>query len=79
MKKTSKKLNGWADTLIAMGVVMVAIAVISWLVSDGDTSVALLTGISLIISSAVLRGLSVIVQNAEDQIEERNEHNERPL
>ena len=71
MKKTSKKLNKWADVLVTAGVVMVILSIVAWIISEESVTSALLTGISFILSSALFQGISVLVQNAEEQIAER--------
>ena len=73
MKPVSKKLSDWADVFMTSGLVMVALSVVAWFISDGDVSVAFLTGITLVILNPVFNGLSVLVKNAEQAIQWREE------
>jgi hypothetical protein len=70
MKKVSKKLNSWADSFLFIGVLFIVVAVIAWF-TDGPASTFFYGACWTFVISPVFRGLSVLVQNAEEQIEER--------
>ena len=71
MKQVSKNLNGWANTFLLIGVLLVVLSVVVWLM-EGPASSFLSGGCCCIVISPLFRGLSVLVQNAEEQIESRH-------
>lgn len=71
MKQVSKKLDSWADFILTIGVVMMLLSILGWLFSSDDATLSFVSGFTLVILSPVFRGLSVIVQNSEEQISER--------
>lgn len=71
MKKISKKLFSWADTFVIVAILMFIVSFIGFIVDNawcGDTFVE---AIVLIILSPFMRGFAVLVQNAEEQLDER--------
>lgn len=70
-QKTSTNLNGWANSLMFVGVINIILAFFGWIFSADSVSTELCMGILFIIASPVVRGLAVLVQNAEEQIELR--------
>lgn len=74
MKKktaTSSNLKGWADSFVITGIILLILAFFGWIYSADSVSTEVCMGILFIFASPVVRGLAVIVQNAEDQIAER--------
>lgn len=72
MKKTSTSLNSWANTFVITGVIFIILAFFGWVFSADSVGEILSAGIALIFMSPIIRGLSVLVENAEEQIEARN-------
>lgn len=71
MKKVSKKLFSWADTFVIVAILMFIVSFIGFIADSawcGDTFVE---AIVLIILSPFMRGFAVLVQNAEEQLDER--------
>lgn len=71
MKKVSKKLFSWADTFVIVAVIMLVISFIGFIMDSawcGDTFNA---AIILFIFSPFARGFATLVQNAEEQLDER--------
>ena len=71
MKKVSKSLFNLADVLIVAGVIILILAVIGFIFSDDPISGVVLTGFVFLLASPVVRGLGVIVKNAEEQLDAR--------
>ena len=79
MKKTtatSENLNGWATSLTLTGIILLILAFFGWIFSADSVSTEVCMGILFIFASPVVRGLAVLVQNAEEQIEARNNKEE---
>ena len=74
-QKTSINLKGWADTFVITGAILIVLAFFGWIFSGDSVATELCMGILFIFASPVIRGLSVLVQNAEEQIEEREKVN----
>lgn len=71
MKKVSKKLFSWADAFVIVAVMMLVISFIGFIMDSawcGDTFNA---AIILFILSPFARGFATLVQNAEEQLDER--------
>lgn len=71
MKKVSKSLNEWANALIFLGIVMFILAVVGFIFSNDSIFPVVMTGFTFVILSPVLRGLGVLVQNAEEEMDHR--------
>lgn len=71
MKKYSKSLKGWGDALMISGVILFVVGIFSWAFDTG--SWPLVTGAWMIVLSPVVHGFATVVQNAEEQIEERHD------
>ena len=71
MKKTSKTLAGWADALVFLSVVFIALSVIGWMLDSAWTFDVFHTGLAFIILSPVIRGFSTLVKNAEEELDQR--------
>lgn len=71
MKKASKNLAGWANALVFLSVVSIVIAVLGWLMDSAWTFDVLHFGLLFLILSPVLRGFSTLVQNAEEELDQR--------
>lgn len=79
MKKktaTSENLNGWATSLTLTGIILLILAFFGWIFSADSVSTEVCMGILFIFASPVVRGLAVLVQNAEEQIASRHEQTE---
>lgn len=72
-KKTSENLNGWANSFMFTGVILIILAFFGWVFSADSVSTELCMGIIFIFISPVVRGLSVLVQNAEEEMDDRLE------
>ena len=71
MKKVSKTLNGWADIFIAAAVIEFIVGIIGFFIDSAWSGNMIFVGILLLILAPVLRGLSILVLNAEEQIDDR--------
>ena len=71
MKKTSKNLNSWANFFLIVAIVYIVIAIIGFCMDSAWTGDAIDTSIIALVLSPAFRGLSVLVQNAEEQMEAR--------
>ena len=71
MKKTSKTLTGWADALVFLSVVFLALAVIGWMLDSAWAFDVFHFGLLFMILSPVFRGFSTLVQNAEEELDQR--------
>lgn len=71
MKTTSKSLDRWADLFVSLGFTLFVLSILGWAFSGGSVFESLVTSVMFIIASQVLRGLSVLVRNAEEEIETR--------
>ena len=71
MKKVSKSLNEWANALTFLGIVMYVLAVVGFTFTNDSIFPVVLTGFAFTILSPILRGLSVLVQNAEEELDKR--------
>lgn len=72
-KKTSDNLNGWANSFMFTGIILIILAFFGWVFSADSVSTELCMGIIFIFISPVVRGLSVLVQNAEEEMDDRLE------
>ncbi len=70
-QKTSTNLAGWANALVFAGAILIILSFFGWIFSDDSVATELCMGILFIFASPVVRGLAVLVQNAEEQIEAR--------
>ena len=71
MKKTSKNLNSWATSFFVTAIVMLLISVVGFCMDSSWTQDMFNGAIICFAISPLFRGFSVLVQNAEEQIEER--------
>ena len=71
MKKVSKKLFSWADTFIIVAVIMFVASFVGFILDSAWCGNTFNGAIVLVILSPVLRGFGVLVQNAEEQLDER--------
>lgn len=71
MKKVSKNLFGWADTFIITGIVLLVLAFFGWIFSADSVANEILFGVLFIFMSPIVRGLGVLVQNAEEELDQR--------
>ncbi len=71
MKKVSKSLAGWAKAFVVLGIIYLLIAFIGFCLNSAWSGSFASGGLALIILSPVFNGLSVLVQNAEDEISAR--------
>ena len=79
MKPVNKKLNGLADFSAVVGIIFMAIAFFMFLFDDSSSSRLFLSGVAWMILSPVLKGFSILVQNAEEDIELRKKWDEEPM
>ena len=71
MKNVSKKLFGWADTFIITGIILLVLAFFGWIFSADSVANEILFGVLFIFMSPIVRGLGVLVQNAEEEMAHR--------
>ena len=71
MKKVSKTLNGWADAFVVASVLLIVISILGFFLNSAWTGSVFDAAIVLWILSPLFRGLSVLVQNAEEEIADR--------
>ena len=71
MKKYSKSLRWWGDFFLLFGILLLIAGVVTW--SVDVSSWPLTTGFWMIVLSPVVHGFAAVVQNAEEQIEERHD------
>lgn len=71
MKKISKKLFSWADTFVIVAILLFIVSFIGFILDSawcGDTFVE---ATIFVILSPFARGFAALVQNAEEQLDER--------
>ena len=73
MKRQSRRLENWGSACTVVGVFVLAAGIIAALVGAGVAGDLILSGIGLLISGPVLSGLAILVVNAEEQIDERED------
>lgn len=71
MKKTSKNLNSWATSFFVSAIVMLVISFIGFCMDSAWTQDMFNGAIICFVISPLFRGFSVLVQNAEEQMEAR--------
>lgn len=71
MKKVSKKLFSWADTFIISAVILFVASFIGFILDSAWCGYAFNGAIILVILSPFARGFATLVQNAEEQLDER--------
>lgn len=71
MKKISKKLFSWADTFTITAVILLVASFIGFILDSAWCGDAFNGAIVLVILSPFARGFATLVQNAEEQLEER--------
>ena len=71
MKLASQKLKRWSNISESIGIIVLAFAFFMCVFSNSWWGLFFMFGIGFILLSPVLEGLSVMVQNAEEQIRER--------
>lgn len=71
MKKVSKTLNYWADVFVIAGVFLFVVSIIGFFMDSAWCGSTFESTFFALMLSPVFRGLSVLVQNAEEQIEFR--------
>ena len=71
MKKVSKNLFGWANTFIITGIILLVLAFFGWIFSADSVANEILFGVLFIFMSPIVRGLGVLVQNAEEELNKR--------
>ena len=67
MKRQSRRLENWGSACTAVGVFALAAGI----------GAAILAGVGLLVSGPVLSGLAILVVNAEEQIDEREDAKEK--
>lgn len=72
MKKVSKSLSKWADAFVVAAVLLLVISIIGFCINSAWTGSMFDGAIIAFIISPVFRGFSILVQNAEEQIEFRS-------
>lgn len=71
MKKVSKKLFSWADTFVISAVILLVASFVGFIMDSAWCGNAFNASIILFILSPFARGFAVLVQNAEEQLDER--------
>lgn len=71
MKKVSKNLFSWANTFIFVAVIMLVISFIGFIMDSAWSGNFFNAAIILFILSPFIRGFATLVQNAEEQLDER--------
>ena len=71
MKRVSKTLNGWANGFVVFAIPLIIISILEFFFNDVWAGSMFDAAIALLILSPIFRGLSVLVQNAEEQIDAR--------
>lgn len=71
MKKVSKKLIGWADALVALSVFFIVLGIIGWFMESAWSFDVFHAGLLFMFLSPLTRGFSVLVQNAEEELDQR--------
>ena len=71
MKKVSHKLFGWADTFIVAAVILFVASFVGFILDSAWCEYAFNGAIILVILSPFARGFATLVQNAEEQLDER--------
>ena len=71
MKKVSKKLFSWADTFTIAAAISLVASFIGFIMDSAWCGSAFNASIILFILSPFMRGFATLVQNAEEQLDER--------
>lgn len=71
MKKVSKKLFGWADAAIIAAVFLYVVSFIGFIMNSAWCGNAFTCAIAFSILPPFIRGFATLVQNAEEQLDER--------
>jgi hypothetical protein len=71
MKRESKRINDWGNASTVLGILSIAIGLFAAFL-DADWGAGLAAaGLGLLVYAPLLNGFSILVRNAEDQIEAR--------
>ena len=73
MKRQSRRLENWGSVCTAIGVFALAAGIFG----AGVAGDLILAGVGLLVSGPVLSGLAILVVNAEEQIDEREDAKEK--
>ena len=77
MKRQSRRLENWGSMCTAVGVFALAAGIVAAVVGAGVAGDLILAGVGLLVSGPVLSGLAILVVNAEEQIDEREDAKEK--
>lgn len=71
MKKISKKLFSWADTFIITAVILLVASFVGFIIDSAWCGDAFNGAFILFILSPFTRGFATLVQNAEEELDQR--------
>ena len=77
MKRQSRRLENWGSVCTAIGVFALAAGIGAAIFGAGVAGDLILAGVGLLVSGPVLSGLAILVVNAEEQIDEREDAKEK--
>ena len=77
MKRQSRRLENWGSACTAVGVFALAAGIGAAIFGAGVAGDLILAGVGLLVSGPVLSGLAILVVNAEEQIDEREDAKEK--
>lgn len=67
MKNQSKNIYSWGETFFVVAILLFVVGLIAWLMGEGSGLVS--TSIAFFMVSPILKGLAILVKNAEEEID----------
>ena len=77
MKRQSRRLENWGSACTALGAFALAAGIATAIFGAGVAGDLILAGVGLLVSGPVLSGLAILVVNAEEQLDEREDAKEK--
>jgi hypothetical protein len=78
MKKQSKRINDWGNASTVLGILSIAIGLFAASLDATWGAGLAAAGLGLLVYAPLLNGFAILVKNAEDQIEERENKQQPP-
>ena len=77
MKKQSKRLDSWGSVCTAFGTVVLVAGIIAAIMGAEVGGDLVISGLVLLVAGPLLSGLAILVLNAEEQIDAREDAKEK--
>lgn len=71
MKKQSKRIYDWGSACTVLGIIAIVVGLLAASLDAGWGTGLTAAGLGLLVYGPLLNGFAVLVQNAEEQIEDR--------